>query len=94
MQAQLDLAFRRLRSEEAEDVLCQLAEREVLRAKQEAPGFDPGEVEDVVDQGEERLDGGADDPDLLALEGRQLAVEQKLGHTENAVNRVRISWLT
>ena len=85
-QAQIDLALLGLGREEPEDVAHQLLEAEIPRAQCQAAGLDPGQVEDVVDQDEERLGGGADQLHLVALGGGETAPEQQLGHAEDAVH--------
>ena len=49
--------------------------------------LDLGEVEDVVDDGEERFAAGAQGLDVLVLRGRELRLEQQAGHADDAVHR-------
>ena len=51
------------------------------------PGLDPGEVQDVVDDGQQRVGRRFDDPQILALFGRELGVEHEIGHPDDAVHR-------
>jgi hypothetical protein len=53
----------------------------------EPAGLDLREVEDVVDDGEERVPAGADDLGQVPLLGGQLGVEQELGHADDRVHR-------
>jgi hypothetical protein len=49
--------------------------------------LDLGEIEDVVDQRQQRLAAGAHDLGVLALFRRHLRVEQETGHADHAVER-------
>ncbi len=49
--------------------------------------LDLGEVEDVIDDREQRFAAHADDLDKLALLGGQLGVQQDVRHADNAVHR-------
>ncbi len=53
----------------------------------EAPGVDLREVEDVVDDPEQRLAAGADDLGELALARPQVGVEQQTAHADHRVHR-------
>ena len=53
----------------------------------EPPGLDLGEVEDVVDDAQQRVAARADDLGELALLGGQLGVEQQAGHADDGVHR-------
>ena len=50
-------------------------------------GVDLGEVEDVVDDAEQRLAARADDGGELALARRQIGVEQQAAHADHRVHR-------
>ena len=52
----------------------------------ELAGFDFGEVEDVVDDGEERFAAGEDGFDVAALLGVEGGFEQEAGHGDDAVH--------
>ena len=49
-------------------------------------GLDLGEVEDVVDDRQQRVAAGADDLGELALLGAELGVEQQAAHADDAVH--------
>jgi hypothetical protein len=51
------------------------------------PGFNLREVEDVADDGQQRLPRVAHGLGVVALAGIQVGVEQELGHAENPVHR-------
>ena len=53
----------------------------------ELAGFDLGEVENVVDEREQRLGRILDDAQVLALHGRQLGSQQQLRHADDGVHR-------
>ena len=53
----------------------------------ELPGFDLGEVEDVVDDGEEMLAAGLDSLDAFALFGGEGSVTEQRGHADDGVHR-------
>ena len=49
-------------------------------------GFDLGEVEDVVDDGQQRVGAAAGGLDIIALLVGQLGVQQQRGHADDAVH--------
>jgi hypothetical protein len=53
----------------------------------ELAGLDLGVVEDVVDDGQERLGGAANALGVLALADGEFGVEQQSGHADDAVHR-------
>jgi hypothetical protein len=62
-------------------------QREGHRLQLDAPRLDLGEVEDVVDDRQERPGLAADHLEALGLRRRQRAVERQLGHADDAVHR-------
>ena len=62
-------------------------EREWPRFEIEPAGLDLGEVEDFLDQRQQRVAGGLHRAGIGGLFGRELGVQQKIGHAENAVQR-------
>ncbi len=57
------------------------------------PGLDLGQIENVVEQGSQRLARTQDDIQLVALVRPQRFHGKGLRHAEHAVEGVRISWL-
>jgi hypothetical protein len=80
----LALRFRRQKLDHAFD---QRSNVERLGRKVDPAGLDLREVEDLVDQGQERLARGLDRADIGRLLGSRRGVEQKVGHAEDAVQR-------
>ena len=64
-----------------------IARVEVDRVELELARLDPGEVQDVVDDGQQRVGRRFDDPQMLALFGRELGVQHEIGHPDDAVHR-------
>ena len=60
---------------------------EVDRVELEFPRLDLREVQDVVDDGHERVTGRFDDPEILPLFRRELAVQHEIGHPDDAIHR-------
>ena len=75
------------RGDEVERRLDALAQVERLRLDVHAPGLDLREVEDVVDDGEQRVAGLADGADVVALLGVERRVEQQAAHADHRVHR-------
>ncbi len=73
--------------EEVEGLLDEGGEVEGDVFELEATGLDFGEIEDVVDDGEEGLAGLADGVDGVALVGGEGGVEEEAGHADDAVHR-------
>jgi len=48
-------------------------------------GLDFREVQDVIDDGEQRIGGEADQAEIFTLIGGELGVENEFGHAQNAV---------
>ena len=83
---QLELLRVRPLGEQLADVFDRLPQVEMDLLQLELPGFDLGEVQDVVDQPEERLGGRPDrvrEPSLLR---RELRAQEELGHPDHAVH--------
>ena len=57
------------------------------RIENQLPGLDLGEIEDVVDDGQERLRRMLDDLEILALTGIELGIEHEFRHADDAVHR-------
>ena len=70
-----------------QQILHQRADREGNRLELELARLDLREVEDVVEDREQRLGRRLDGRQAVALLGGQLAVERQLGHAEDAVHR-------
>ena len=60
---------------------------EVDRIEVEFARLHPGEVEDVVDDGQQRIGRGLDDPQVLALFGGEFRIQHEIGHPDDAVHR-------
>ena len=60
---------------------------EVDRVELELARLHPGEVQDVVDDGQQRIGGRFDDPQILPLFGRELGIEHEIGHPDDPVHR-------
>ena len=60
---------------------------EVDRVELEFARLHPGEVQDVVDDGQQRIGGRFDDPQILPLFGRELGVQHEIGHADDAIHR-------
>ena len=81
-------AFRlRARRQQFDRFLDQRDERERPRLKIELAGFDLREVENFLDQRQQRFARGLRRLRVSQLLGRELRVEQQIGHAENAVER-------
>jgi hypothetical protein len=61
--------------------------REVDLLDAQAPRLDTGKVEDVVDDGQQRLGGGLDRLQVFALLASDLGVEKQIRHADDAVHR-------
>src|SRR6185503_16667214 len=61
-------------------------EGEGLRAELEAPRFDLGKVEDVVDDGEQRLGRSLGNLEILLLSRSEVRSERELEHPEHPVH--------
>ena len=64
-----------------------VAEVEIDEIQVELAGLDLGEVEDVVDHGQQVIGRELHHAEVLALLGGQLGVEGQLGHADDAVHR-------
>ena len=73
--------------DEVERRLDAVAQVERLRLDVHAPGFDLREVEDVVDDREQRIAGIADGGRVVVLLGVELRVEQQAAHADHGVHR-------
>jgi len=73
--------------QQLDDPLGERRQVEGLGREVEAPGLDPREVEDPVDQAEQRLAAGADRLNVGALLRIQLGPEHEVGHAQDAVER-------
>ena len=72
------------------------AEIHVLGVDLEVAGLDAGQIEDVVDQAQQRVAVARDDLEILALIGGQRtgdAVTQQCDSASTELSGVRISWL-
>ncbi len=84
---EVELLLRGARADEVERRLDALAQIERLRLDVHAPGLDLREVEDVVDDGEQRVAGIADRRRVVALLVVERRVEQKAAHADHRVHR-------
>ncbi len=87
VEQQLDALLVRALREQVDDFLDHLADVEILGLEPQLAGFDLREVENVVDDGEQRvrraLDGGRE----AALARIEFRIQQQLGHAQHAVHR-------
>ena len=75
------------RRQHVEGALDALAEREGLGLQLDLAGLDLGEVEDVVDDRQERLGGGVDGLREVALLVVERRVEEQAAHADDGVHR-------
>ena len=68
-------------------VVERVAQRELRRVEVKLARFDLREVEDVVDELQQRVRRALHHAEILALLRRQLGVERELGHADDAVHR-------
>ena len=83
---QVDLLLRRARGQEVERALEAVAQGEFGVLELEPAGLDLGEVEDVVDDGQQRLAALADGLGGLALLGREGRIQQQARHADDAIH--------
>ena len=74
-------------ADEVERRFDALAQRERHRLDLQAPGLDLREVEDVVDDRQQRIAAAPDGVDVVALLGVERRVEQQRRHPDHAVHR-------
>ena len=87
VEQQLDALLVRALREQVDDFLDHLADVEILRFEAQLAGLDLREVENVVDDGEQRVGRALDGGRETALARIELGIEQQLGHAEHAVHR-------
>ena len=87
VEQQLDAFLMRALREQVDDFLDHLADVEVLGLEAQLAGLDLREVENVVDDGEQRVGRALDRRRETALARIELRIEQQLGHAEHAVHR-------
>src|SRR5438067_871095 len=85
--AELDLLLPRADGEELRHLLDRLAQLEVDLLEVEPSGLDLREVEDVVEDAEERLARGARRVCAIPLLGREVRLEEQPDHPDHAVHR-------
>ena len=73
--------------DEVDHGLDEAAQLEGVVLELELVGLDLGEVEDVVDEGEQRVAGAAQGLDEVALVAAEGGVEQQAGHADDGVHR-------
>ena len=83
---QVELLFRRLGGQQIQGVLDARAQVEGLVLQFELAGFDLGEIQDVVDDGEEGFAAGVDGFHVTALLGGQGRLQEQAGHGDDAVH--------
>ena len=74
---QVEVLFGRLGREQIHGLLDAGVEFEGMMLQLELAGFDLGEVEDVVDDGQQRVGAAAGGLDIIALFVRQFGVQQQ-----------------
>ena len=82
-----DLLALRARRQQFDRRLDQLHEIERLLFEVELAGFDLGEIENFLDQGQQHVAGSLHRLDVALLLRRQGRVAQQAGHAEDAVQR-------
>ena len=80
------LAVRAL-GEQLHRALDHLLELEIDLLEDEHAGLDLREIEDVVDDGQQRVGAGGDGLGEVALARVQLGIEQQAGHADDAIHR-------
>src|SRR6185312_16162903 len=85
-QSQLETFGLRLNGEQAADILESLPHAQLDALQVELAGLDLGEVQDIVDDCEQRPGAASDGLGEVALHGVERGVEQQLGHAEDAVH--------
>ncbi len=83
---EVEVLLARLRGKEVDRLLDAGAQVEGIFVELEPASLDLGEVEDVVDDGEERFAAGAEGLDVVVLGGVELGLEQEAGHADDAVH--------
>ena len=63
-----------------------IVEIEVDRVEIQLAGFDLGKVQNVIDQTQQRISGGFDSLQVLALLGGELGVQCQLRHSQHTVH--------
>ena len=87
VEQQLDALLVRALREQVDDFFHHLADVEVLRLEAQLAGFDLREVENVVDDREQRVRRALDRRRETALARIELRIEQQFRHAEHAVHR-------
>ena len=87
VQHQLDALVGGSLGEELDRLLHHVLGAEVNRLQANAARLDLREIEDVVDDLQQRISRGANRVDVLALLERQLGVEQETRHADDPVHR-------
>ena len=83
---QLQALRRRLERHDRSDVVDVRAQVEFQRFDVELAGFDLGEIENVVEDREQRICAGANRLGVVALCAIETGVEQQTGHADDAVH--------
>ena len=84
---EVDAGGRGLDREQLHGVLDDEPQVEIERLERDALRLDPGEVEDVVDDAEQGVGGGADGVAVLALLAVERRLRHQLRHADDAVHR-------
>ena len=84
---ELELLAVRLLGEQRHDLLDDSVHVEIDRLELELPGLDLREIEDVVDEGQERLPRGPQHVHELPLLAAEIGLEKKPRHADHAVHR-------
>ncbi len=83
---QVEVLLRRLGRQQVQGLLDAGVELEGMVLQLELARFDLGEVEDVVDDRQQRVGAAAGGLDIIALLVGQLGVQQQRGHADDAVH--------
>ncbi len=84
---QLDALVVGAEGKRVQDVAEVVAQAERGLVEIQLANLDLGEIEDVVQQGKQRIGRFLDEGQILALHGGQGGVERQLGHADDAVHR-------
>lgn len=84
---QLDSFLGRADAERFERVADAIAQAEIYCLQFQLAGLDLREIENVVNQTEERVGGAFHHPEIFALFASELGIERKIGHADDAIHR-------
>ena len=84
---QFELLGMRLYRKQVRNVIDNGAQIQIDLLQIDLARFDLGEIQDVVDDGQEAAGAGADGFGVIALSSIQTRIEQQFGHADHAVHR-------